>query len=226
MCNEYEDDSIANVLDFLENKPEEVEKREQEDKTAQSADKELQVAQVHKKKLYRLSGFGTDISIVLEDPMLCNLNIRNSFVLSSSGKIYAWIGRRSNAYCRDKAIRLARDIENEELGCSRVIDYKSGITDDDDFWEDLGEKGDVPDQVLEEESFSTVIGSFTLHIAQEKNERVTFEVVRGDNMSKLHLTSASCAVLDDTKDVWIWKGSNSTDNQKSFSLLKAEVISL
>lgn len=225
LSKEYEDDNIMNILDFLENKPEEIEKREAEDKSIPNASKELRVAQVYRKKLYRLSGFGTDISVVLVDPMLCNLNIRNSFILNSFGKTYAWIGRKSNAYCRDKAINLAKDIENESHGCSKIIDYKAGLTDDDDFWEDLGEKGDVSDEVMEEEeSFSTVVASFTLHIAQEKNDRVTFEVVKGDNMSKLHLTSANCAVLDDTKDVWIWKGSNSTDNQKSFSVLKAEVI--
>lgn len=213
-----------NVLKFLENKSEEIEKREHEDKTAQNESKELRISQIHNKRLYRLSGYGTDISVVLDDPRLCNLNIRNSFIFSSFGKIYAWIGKKSNMYCRSKAVHLARDIENELLGYSKIIDCRIGIVDDDDFWEDLGERGEVPDQELEEESFSTVVAKFTLHIAQEKNERVVFEVVSGDSMSKLHLTSASCAVLDDTKDVWIWKGSNASDNQKSFSMLKAEVI--
>ena len=221
---EYEDDNIENVLDFLDSKTEEVEQREHDDKSRTVVSKELRTAQVYKKKLYKLSGIGTDIAIILEDPKLCNLSVRNSFLLSVYGKIYAWIGKRSNTYCKDKAVHLAKVIEKESSGCAKIIDYKIAPTEDDDFWEDFGETGEIPDtKVDSEESFSTVVASYRLYIAQEKNERVTFEIVQGDSMSKLYLTSANCVVLDDTRDIWLWRGSNSSENQQSYSMLKAEV---
>lgn len=182
-----------------------------------------------KKTLLMIGGEGLDLSVIVVDPVCTSLNTNDSFIFDDLKDIYVWFGRNSSSTKRLKSKYLAgllakeSGIPQEDI---KVVDSTVKDANEQLFWKKFGPCTTPIQDPPPYWDFKNAqdFWNYELIIVEDRTKygKPTFVSMAGKKISKRHLLSSYCAILDDTRDIWIWAGQYSSQNSKSFAMLKAE----
>ena len=191
---------------------------------------------LYTKRLFWIKGTEENLILQKVDVNHKSLNNGDSFILDVGKKLFVWEGGESNAFERAKAEYWASLLAKEQ-GDIPIIILDAGLCEDSpllpegfSFWDELGGKGMIlssddggDDEILPfEMKKSTRLFSI---IENDSNNRCDIELVsNGLCLSKEMLNSSHCFVLDCFSEIFVWAGMESTGNEKSWALLKAEEL--
>lgn len=181
------------------------------------------------KLLLKICGKKENIVVARLDPTYLSMTKNDAFIFVAKEELFVWLSINSPQYKNDKALSLAATLSTEYNVTSIVVDRnkqneKTGKDAAEKFWSEFGEKGHIPQEGPKtDEEMSEEYKSYKLRIFTDVNDRVNIENVSGADIDKTKLSSGSCAILDNTRDIYIWKGVYSTGNCQSYSHLMAEV---
>ncbi|GAM27463.1 hypothetical protein SAMD00019534_106390 [Acytostelium subglobosum LB1] len=179
------------------------------------------------RSLYLLKGKHR-IMVRRVDFLATNLNNSDSFILDTGKKLFVFLGATSNSRERQKAVHFAGLMRIEQGGNSDVVvlDNKTRKEDQSEFWKEFGGKQTVSngfdnDADAEEEMIMIMkLFKFT----EAEGGRIDIQVFAGEDFFKSMLDSSSCVILDTGSDIYVWSGTYSSSNEKSWSMLKAEEL--
>ena len=176
-----------------------------------------------------IGGEGLDLSVIVVDPVSTSLNANDSFIFDDLKDIYVWFGRNSSSTKRLKSKYLAgllakeSGIPQEDV---KVVDSTVKDANEQLFWKKFGPCTAPIQDPPPYWDFKNAqdFWNYELIIVEDRTKygKPTFVSMAGKKISKRHLLSSYCAILDDTRDIWIWAGQYSSQNSKSFAMLKAE----
>ena len=190
----------------------------------------------YKKRLFWIKGT-KQVMMAKKVPVKhSSMNIGDCFVLDIGKKVFVWEGGESNPYEKAKAEYLASLLAAEQ-GDAPVIILDAGAFEDSPllpegfaFWDGLGGKGNVlsseeggDDEIVP----SDTMKSFVLYsvIENDVDKRCDIEkVANGLELHKAMLNSSHCFVLDCHSEIFVWAGMQSSGNEKSWAMLKAEEL--
>ena len=181
--------------------------------------------------LLKICGLKESIVIVKLDPIYLNMTKVDTFIFDAKDVLFVWLSINSPQYKREKALSLAYTLGNEYGVPFKVVNrsnQKDKAEQDAamEFWSRFGEKGHIPQKgPKSDKDMSAECKKYKLRIISEDNDdgRIDTKTISGDVMSKTHLKSTSCAILDDTRDIYVWKGTFSSVNCQSYAYLMAQV---
>ena len=179
--------------------------------------------------LLKVCGKKENIVVARIDPVYLNMTKKDTFIYVTKDLLFAWLSIHSPQYKKEKALYLAETLKLEYNASLEVIDRcrqdeRGEKEKAEKFWSVFGEKGHIPQEGPKTDAqMSEEYKSYKLRIFTDNNDRVDIKTVSGNDIDKTKLSSGSCAILDNTRDVYIWKGTYSTPNCQSYSHLMAEV---
>eukprot|EP00727_Mastigamoeba_balamuthi_P006658 m51a1_g2612 putative villin headpiece domain containing protein (1566) ;mRNA; f:504052-510269 len=183
------------------------------------------------KRLLRVKGSSKDkVFVQSVDVTYKSLSEGDSFILDAIHQLYVWLGAGSNAFERAKAQHLAGLLNKEALipAAPRIIDRARKHVEDEQFWLDLGDKGPVQttgsDPKEDDKAYGTFLDGLKLFAITEieGTDRVQVTPIFGCRLEKSMLSSNASYVLDNGTDVFVWCGTYSSGNERSWAWLKAE----
>lgn len=182
-----------------------------------------------KKSLLMIGGEGLNLSVIIVDPVCTSLNTNDAFIFDDLKDIYVWYGRNSSTTKRLKSKYLAgllakeSGIPPEDI---KVVDSTVKDATEQLFWKKFGPCTTPIQEPPPYWDFKNAqdFWNYELIIVEDRTKygKPTFVSMAGKKISKRLLLSSYCAILDDTRDIWIWAGQYSSQNSKSFAMLKAE----
>lgn len=181
------------------------------------------------KSLLKVCGNKENMVIARLDPTYLNMTKKDAFIFDAKEVLFVWLSINAPQYKKDKALSLASTLGREYSTPLKVVDRcRQDVQAERDkaveFWANFGEKGHVPKEgPKSDEEMSKEYKTYKLRIFTDNNDRVDINTVSGDDIDKTKLSSGSCAILDNTRDIYIWKGTYSTQNCQSYSHLMAQV---
>eukprot|EP01102_Stenamoeba_stenopodia_P016463 TRINITY_DN575_c0_g3_i3.p1 TRINITY_DN575_c0_g3~~TRINITY_DN575_c0_g3_i3.p1 ORF type:complete len:1448 (-),score=605.83 TRINITY_DN575_c0_g3_i3:34-4377(-) len=191
--------------------------------------------QAYRKRLFHVKG-KHDIFVREVECKYQSFNQGDVFILDSGPTIFVWMGEDSNDRERAKGSFFSKRMSEEECGSAHVLVLDAANNEDSplfaaglDFWNQLGGKisllsaDEGGDDEEAEANWPSVNRLFKV---TETGDRLDIEVIVGndDLLSKSMLDSNHCFVLDCYSSTFVWAGSGSTANEKSWALLKAEEL--
>lgn len=181
------------------------------------------------KYLLKICGCESSLSVIKMDALCSNMTRNDAFIFDSIRRIYVWLDIEVNTYKRDKALYLATILSVEFDVQIKVVDRnRPNPSLEVEFWDDFGGKNDFiqPKSSALDEELSKDSDNFRIFTIDDYNDNGDCEIkeIEVRPISKTMLRSVSCVVLDDTRDVYVWKGSNTTDSCFSTASFKAESL--
>lgn len=181
------------------------------------------------KYLLKVCGCESSLAVIKMDALSSNMTRNDAFIFDSMRKIYVWLDIEVNTYKRDKALYLATILSVEFNVQVKVVDRnRPNPSLEIEFWDDFGGKDNFiqPTSSLLDEELSRDYENFRIFTVDDYNDNgdCTISEIEARPISKTMLRSVSCVVLDDTRDVYVWKGSNTTDSCFSTASFKAESL--
>jgi Ca2+-binding EF-hand superfamily protein len=145
---------------------------------------------------------------VSQVPMnVSSLNHGDCYVLDAGTEIIVWHGMKSSPFEKEKAVRVAENIEAERHGHAVV---KMADEEEDVFWKFFGGKQDVKMSSDQPPPVMGAVGDgllFRVQAAPGSKDVALVEIARGEIKPDM-LTSGAVFVLDAGKEVFVWVGSN------------------
>ena len=177
--------------------------------------------------LLKICGCESNLSVVKMDPLSSNMTRRDAFILDAIRTMYVWLDIETNTFKRDKALHLATRLSIELDTPLKVVDRnRPNPSLEVEFWDNFGGKNTfIPaESPLSDEDLSRDSENFRLYRIEDDNDNGDCRTTEFDGrfISKDLLKSTSCVVLDDTRDVYLWKGSYTTNSCSSYASFKAE----
>ena len=181
------------------------------------------------KYLLKVCGCETGLSVIKMDALCSNMTRNDAFIFDSIKIIYVWLDIEVNTFKRDKALYLATILSVEYSAKVKVVDRnRPNPSLEVEFWDAFGGKDNFiqPKSSLLDEELSKDYEKYRIYTVDDfyDNGDCTIAEIETRPISKMMLRSVSCVVLDDTRDVYVWKGSNTTDSCFSNASFKAESL--
>jgi len=152
-----------------------------------------------------------------------SLNNGDSFVLDGGLSIYQWNGTHAGIFEKTKAGQLSRALNSERDGKPKVIVYEQG-SEDQEFWNLLGGKGDVSDQstVTNDDEWEHTTDKKLFRLS-DTSGTFTFEsVAEGNNVNKSLLVTNDAFIFDAGNHIFVWLGSKASAGEKKYALRYAQ----
>ncbi|EFA79149.1 villin [Heterostelium album PN500] len=180
----------------------------------------------NKKLFYRIVEDSVKVVVIRQNLTECRVNDSDCFILDIGKQIYVFLGSYSSQRKRLKSTHFAELMLKESSAKELIVmDNKTKREDQSDFWKQLGGKysvskeAEIDDQsTLDDRMLMIKMFKFT----EDKGGRIDIQAYMGEELYRSMLESSSCAVLDTGSDIFVWSGTYSTMNEKSWSMLKAE----
>lgn len=199
---------------------------------AKSATEEFEV-QAYRKRLFQVKG-KQNIYIREVECKYQSFNQGDVFVLDSGPSLFVWMGEESNDRERAKGLYFAKKLSEEECGSAMVLELDASNQEDSplfaaglEFWEQLGGKitiSNAEEGGDDEEAEDLWPSVNRLFKVTEVGDRLDIEIVDAEFLSKEMLDHDHCLVLDCFSCTFVWAGTFSTTNEKSWAMLKAEEL--
>jgi len=162
---------------------------------------------------------GKKIPRVVEvEPKVANMNAGDVFILDCGLKILQWNGSKAGMMEKNRASTLCRAIDDERKGAPEVTVYSQGDKDEKEFFDALGDSGEIPPPV--EDSVHENVGNKRLFQLNEEEGKFSFNCVAGADGGKVtkdKLDTNDVFIFDVGNEVftWIGKGSNAAERSKA-----------
>lgn len=151
-----------------------------------------------------------------------SLNSGDVFILDAGLTIYQWNGKASAAQERFKAGAVARALDDERKGLSKVIVYEEGAKDAKPFWDHLG--GEGPVKSASEGGDDADVGKAVkfekrlLQLSDATGKMEFKEVAKGNAVKRNLMNSNDVFILDDGAEVFAWIGKGASVGEKKQAL--------
>jgi hypothetical protein len=176
--------------------------------SAGSAEEQDDVALFHVRGSDALNTVGLQVNL-----SAASLNGEDCFILVSPGKVHVWSGSASNESERTVAMNLATILAGNYKGSSgRLVETLAEHGETDEFWALLGGKQEYA-QSSAGESIPREPRLFSASTATGK-----FKVEEIDNFDQSDLNDEDVFLLDTYTQLFVWVGSQSTQEEKDKSM--------
>ena len=167
-------------------------------------------------KLFRVRKVKNTIKVLEMPCVRDSLNHGDCFILDTGATLYPWFGDEASAFEKAKAGTVCHNIANRRFGKAKVLNDIDAT-----FWETLGGEGSVKSADEAEDKINTDIGEGVLYkLSDDTGKLLCTEVGRGD-LTKAMLGSDDVFILDATTEVFIYVGSNASDQERRSAMASA-----
>ncbi|CAM6031400.1 unnamed protein product [Sphagnum compactum] len=161
------------------------------------------VALYHIRGTTALNTYGAEVKAVAS-----SLNSEDCFVLGTKGIIYVWQGMKANPDEANVASNIAHILHNSTFKGADIITVAEG-SEPSEFWVTLGGKTEYLSLSPGEE------GPRPPRLFEASTKTGTFKVEEVDNFDQTDLNDEDVFLLDTFTQLFVWIGSQSTEEEKS-----------
>ena len=152
-----------------------------------------------------------------------SMNSGDCFILDAGAEVYIWNGKESSGAERQKAAEYANHLINDRPGEQKIKITTEGDSDESDFWNLLGEKGQVKSAAeagddkkahegVQKRLLRLSDASGKLEFKEEASGKVTMEMFDTNDVF----------VFDAGHEVFVWMGKKATSTEKKMGLQYAQ----
>eukprot|EP00924_Labyrinthula_sp_SR-Ha-C_P001896 snap_masked-scaffold_30-processed-gene-2.34-mRNA-1 protein AED:0.08 eAED:0.08 QI:0/0/0/0.5/1/1/2/0/377 len=173
-------------------------------------------------RLFEIRRTNKATRVVQVETNVSSMNKGDCYVLDLGTKVYKYFGPNSSPFEKSKTGNIAFNVVNGREGKSRLCN----IEDDEDFWTTLGgtENDLADDKVVENRKAdcpleSSQVKIYNIH-EDESSGKVSFTAIEKNNekgYSRDQLDSTDVFIIDSGVQIFIWRGSGSTKQEKNLA---------
>jgi len=152
-----------------------------------------------------------------------SMNNGDVFILDMGLKIYQWNGSKAGVFEKSKAGQLCRGIDSERDGKPVVVIVDQG-SEDQEFWNALGDKGEIPDEstVTKDDHWEHNTEK-KLWKFSDRSGQFTFEqIADGDNVKITLLNDDDVYLFDAGNHIYVWIGAKASSGEKKYAMSYAQ----
>ena len=147
-----------------------------------------------------------------------SLNHGDCFILDCGLKLYQWNGNKAGIFEKTKAGQLCRALDSERGGKPEVLVQEDG-SEDNQFWELLGGKGEVATAVEDQDQWETSTLR-SLHRLSDEGGKMTFNECK--TVAKSQLDTKDVFVFDAGSQIYVWVGNGASVGEKKYAMRYAQ----
>eukprot|EP00282_Hemiselmis_andersenii_P011265 CAMPEP_0114120768 /NCGR_PEP_ID=MMETSP0043_2-20121206/6829_1 /TAXON_ID=464988 /ORGANISM="Hemiselmis andersenii, Strain CCMP644" /LENGTH=376 /DNA_ID=CAMNT_0001213421 /DNA_START=41 /DNA_END=1168 /DNA_ORIENTATION=- len=148
-----------------------------------------------------------------------SINSGDSFILDSGSKLFVYRGEESDGFEKMKAQEMAKKIESERHGKSKVVD----ASDDDEFWNILGSTPDVQVASATSRALPTEEeGEAVIELFSMDDDSLEFVKVCDGPLSKDQLRDDDVMLIRTNHRVFVVVGAASPNAERASAMFKAQ----
>jgi len=152
-----------------------------------------------------------------------SMNNGDVFVLDTGMKIYQWNGSKAGVFEKSKAGQLCRSLDDERGGKPVVVVQEQG-SEDQEFWNALGGKGEIADAstVASDDEWESAKEKKLFRLSDKSGQFEFTLIGEGGNVNKSQLDSNDVFVFDAGNHIYTWIGSKASSAERKYALRYAQ----
>eukprot|EP00761_Pharyngomonas_kirbyi_P011254 gb/GECH01011279.1/.p1 GENE.gb/GECH01011279.1/~~gb/GECH01011279.1/.p1 ORF type:complete len:376 (+),score=104.81 gb/GECH01011279.1/:1-1128(+) len=157
---------------------------------------------------------------VMQVPMaVSSLNKGDVFILDAGLTIYQYNGSKSGPFERSKASHVMTSLDEQRgYKTKRTVYDEDDLEDDSEgskhFWELLGGKDSIPEEVPDDEEHMMEKLPTRLFRVSDESGELKFTEEADKELKKSHLVSGDVHILDTGIELFVWIGEGSNTNER------------